>query len=129
MRESVSVWLGSALLLLTSCGKGPTNTNAADWNAYVQGYLDAYFAAHDYAVAEGRHEFDGKLPDFSSQGLAREIARLHAARQQVLAFADTALDQRQRFERDYLISVIDGDLFWRESPRRPTATPVLQRCD
>src|ERR1700674_4370177 len=73
MRKSVSIALVSALLLLTSCGKGPTN--AADWNAYVQGYLDAYFVAHpDYAVVEGRHEFDGKLPDFSSQGLAREIA-------------------------------------------------------
>lgn len=124
MRESVSIALGSALLLLTSCGKGLTNTNAADWNAYVQGYLDAYFVAHpDYAVVEGRHEFDGKLPDFSSQGLAREIARLHAARQQVLAFADTALDQRQRFERDYLISAIDGDLFWRESAQAPYRNP------
>jgi len=124
MRGWVSIWLGSALLLLTSCSKGPTKANSSDWDAYVERYLDAYFAAHpDYAVVEGRHEFDGKLPDFSSQGLAREIARLHAARQQTQAFSDTALDQRQRFERDYLIAAIDGDLFWLESAQAPYRNP------
>ena len=28
----------------------------------------------DFAVYEGRHEFDGKLPDWSAAGLSRTIA-------------------------------------------------------
>ena len=33
------------------------------------------------------------------------------------------LDERQRFERDYLISQIDKDLFWRETADQPHTNP------
>jgi hypothetical protein len=91
----------------------------------VAGYLDAYFAAHpDFAVIQGRHEFDGKLPDFSKGGLDKEAARLHAERTRVENFTEN-LDARQQFERDYVLATIDSNLFWLESARRPYRNPYF----
>jgi hypothetical protein len=35
------------------------------------------------------------------------------------------LDERQRFERDYLVSLIDGDLFWLGSAQWPYKNPMF----
>jgi hypothetical protein len=114
-----------ALFLLTGCRTAPGPVASPDWDKYVASYLDAYFAVHpDIAVSNGRHEFDGKLPDFSRVALDREVARLHSARVRASAFG-TDLDQRQRFERDYVIAVIDSDLFWLESARWPYRDPYF----
>ena len=105
-----------------------TNSNATDanpkWDAYVEQFLTDYFTANPpFAVNQGRHEFDGKLPDWTSEGLSKEIARLKSEREKAAAFKDTELDQRQRFERDYLISQIDSDVFWRETADQPHNNP------
>src|SRR5215469_2185574 len=111
-------------LLMAACGD--KNRARLDWDAFVKRSIDAYFAARpDVAVAEGRHEFDGKLPDFSPAALDREVARLHAARDRAARFEDNKLDERQRFDRDYLIWAIDADLFWRESVRWPYRNPYF----
>jgi hypothetical protein len=100
------------------------HTESKEWDSYVNEFLEAYFVAHpDFAVRAGRHEFDGKLPDFSAAGMANEIKRLHAARDRVAGFQDSTLNERQRFERDYVASVIDGDLFWMESAEWPFRCP------
>jgi hypothetical protein len=114
----------ACLLLLTGC-RGTQTSPAADWDKYVAGYLQAYFAVHpDIAVNAGRHEFDGKLPDFSREAIDREIARLHSERDRAAAY-NSGLDQRQRFERDYLIAAIDADLFWLESAQWPYRNPYF----
>jgi hypothetical protein len=96
------------------------------WNAYVEQFLNDYFAARpEFAVYQGKHEFDGKLPDWSEDGLRKEIARLRSEREKAAAFKDDQLDERQRFERDYLISQIDKDLFWRETVDQPHTTPYF----
>jgi hypothetical protein len=101
------------------------NTNdARAWNSYLNEFLEAYFVAHpDFAVRAGRHEFDGKLPDWSAAGIAQEIKRLHAAKDRLAGFTDSALDERQRFEREYVAAVIDADLFWMESAQWPFRCP------
>lgn len=122
-----SIRLVSAVLLLvvTGCRTAPRPTGSADWDKYVAGYLDAYFAVHpDFAVNEGRHEFDGKLPDWSKGALDQEIARLHSERVRAAGFTSN-LDQRQQFERDYLIAQIDSGLFWLESARWPYRDPYF----
>lgn len=94
------------------------------WDSYVNEFIEAYFAAHpDFAVRQGRHEFDGKLPDWSAEGIAKEVKRLHAEKDRVASFSDAALNERQRFEREYVASVIDGDLFWHESAEWPFRCP------
>ena len=75
IRMSLGVFV---LGLVAGCHTAPQPTRSADWDKYVAGYLEAYFAVHpEIAVGEGRHEFDGKLPDWSKSGLDREAARLH----------------------------------------------------
>jgi hypothetical protein len=98
---------------------------SAAWDAYVGEFLESYFVAQPgVAVWAGRHEFDGKLPDWSAAGIKREIQRLHAQRDRAAAFPNEALDARQRFERDYLIARVDRDLFWQESLQWPFRSPT-----
>lgn len=130
----VLITLICTLSLLAACQPPPTNTNQtantnagaanAKWDAYVEQFLTDYFTANPtFAIVQGRHEFDGKLPDWSADGLNKEIARLKSEREKAAAFKDDQLDERQRFERDYLISQIDKDLFWRETADQPHTNP------
>ncbi len=96
------------------------------WDRYVQDFIESYFTAHpDAAVSAGRHEFDGKLPDWSPAGLDREVLRLRAERERALSFKPGDLDEHRRFERDYLTAVIDGKLFWLTSAGWPYRNPVF----
>lgn len=124
-------------MLFVGCQQQPqtntnqtTNSNMTDannnWDKYVEQFLNDYFAARpDFAVYQGKHEFDGKLPDWSEEGLKKEIERLKAEREKASAFKDEQLDERQRFERDYLIAQIDKDLFWRETADQPHTNPTF----
>jgi hypothetical protein len=97
----------------------------AQWSAFLSAYLDGYFAHEPaFAVEQGRHEYDGKLPDWSAAGIAREIAWLKDQRKRAQAFKAASLPAQQRFERDYLLARIDGDLFWREEAREPFRNPA-----
>ena len=96
------------------------------WDAFVSEVLESYFGAQpNLAVWAGRHEFDGKLPDWSARGIRREIQRLHAQSDRARRFKDNSLDQRQRFERDYLVATIDDALFWLESVVWPFRSPAF----
>ncbi|MGH9969664.1 MAG: DUF885 domain-containing protein [Pyrinomonadaceae bacterium] len=100
------------------------STKTRDWPTYVNEFLESYFAAHpDFAVRSGRHEFDGKLPDLSAEGIKKEIQRLRAEKARVSRFEDEDLPERQEFERKYVMSVIDADLFWLESAEWPYRNP------
>jgi uncharacterized protein (DUF885 family) len=113
------------VLLLTGCRTASPPAGSADWDKYVSDYLDAYFNVHpEIAVIQGRHEFDGKLPDFSKAAFDKEMARLHSERARAAGFTDN-LDQRQQFEREYVIAQIDSDLFWLESARWPYRSPYF----
>ena len=95
------------------------------WDDFAKAYVEATFAARpNLAVWAGRHEYDGQLPDWSAAGIRKEIERLHAARRQALTFRDASLTADQRFERDYLVAVIDRSLFWLETARLPFRSPV-----
>jgi len=94
------------------------------WSAFVNEFIEDYFVAHpDFAVRAGRHDFDGKLPDWSAEGIATEISRLRAEKERVLNFRDDALHGNDIFERDYLYTVIDSELFWLESAEWPFRCP------
>jgi hypothetical protein len=113
------------LLLLAGCRATPKPVTSPEWDQYVTSFLDDYFAAHpDFAVTQGRHEFDGKLPDFSKAGLGKEAARLHTERTRAAGFTE-GLDSKQQFEREYVLAAIDADLFWLESARRPYRNPYF----
>jgi uncharacterized protein (DUF885 family) len=102
----------------------PATANKTDWETFVNNFVESSFAAQPvFAVHAGRHEFDGKLPDWSPAALGKEAERLRSERKRALEFEPASLDDRQRFERDYLVAVIDQGLFWLESAEWPYKNP------
>jgi hypothetical protein len=102
-----------------------TGTPAAEsWDEFVDLYIEAHLAAHPaWAVVQGRHEFDGQLPDWSRAGIEAEIGRLHAAREAAMAFDAVTMSAEQLYQREYLVSRLDHDLFWMEKARWPFRNP------
>lgn len=122
------------LILAAACSResppAPANASAAaqasQWDAFIDRFVEGSFQANPFfAVDSGRHDFDGKVPDWSAQGFANEIARLKAARAEAEAFPADALTPEQRFERETLIAnVITRQLFWMDAAQFPFRNPA-----
>lgn len=98
---------------------------SSEWAVFLRRFQEDSFVANPaFAVSQGRHEFDGQLPDWSAAGLEKEVNRLTASRTTATAFADAALTPEQRFERQYLLAVIDGNLFWLRDVGSPYLSPA-----
>ena len=118
----LSLFLAAALSL-GGCAIPEPRVDA--WQQLVDEFVEADFAARpSFAVYQGRHEFDGKLADVSPAGLQRQVAMLHGFRDRAARFDAQSLDAGRRFEREYLVSVIDGQLFWLETMRQPFVNPA-----
>jgi len=122
------------LLGLTACNKAeepkpPAKPQVAveqpeTWEKFVTRQIEAHIEAHpQWAVVQGRHEYDGQLPDWSRAGIEKEIARLHRVRDEAMAFADDQMSAEQLYQREYLISRVDQDLFWIEKAQSPFRNP------
>lgn len=113
-----------AVVLLAGCTAEGSAGSGGRWDRFVSGFMDTYFEAEPlFAVYQGRHEFDGRFPDWSAAGLERWTRRLHQLRDSAATFAIDSLDRARRFERDYLLAVIDRDLFWMERAEWPYRNP------
>ncbi len=141
IKGGVTMWkslkVGAALsgvlfLGLTACNQSPPASVAPKgpspasqgWNKLTASFMQSYFDARPFFAAQsGRHEFDGQLPDLSNHGIRREIARLHDERDQVAAVDPKTLEPRERFDREYLLAVVDRDLFWMEKAKFPFSNP------
>ncbi len=120
-------------ILLAACGGNDDATQTVEapppppphpWDLFIDAQIEEYLAAHPaWAVTQGRHEFDGKLPDWSQDGLEREARRLRKARRDAQAFAADSLSPEQQYQRDYFIARMDHDLFWLEKARWPYRNP------
>lgn len=96
-----------------------------EWSKYVDEFVDSYFRTHpSFAVAQGKHEFDGQMPDWSADGIKKEIARLEQMRTRAVGFNDDSLMPEERFQRDYVVSRIDNDLFALREARQPFTNPA-----
>ncbi len=99
---------------------------AGGWDHFVRSFLDGYFERHPtFGAGAGRHEFDGRLPDWSLEGLAREAAWLKGEWERAAEFDPATLDERRAFEREMLKVVIDSDLFWLETAEWPRRNPMF----
>ena len=93
--------------------KAGATTASGDWPNFVNGFIEASFKANPgFAVGQGRHEYDGQIADLSQPAIDAEVARLKKSIADAGAFGDDKLDEEQRFERDYLVAVAKGQLFW-----------------
>lgn len=128
--KTIIVWLVFAFVF-SACQISPTKVNQTptvnnEWDIYVEQFIKDYFVTHpEFAAYQGKHEFDDKFSDWSEEGLRKEITRLRTEREKALKFKDEQLDARQKFERDYLISEIDKELFWREIADQPHTNPAF----
>ncbi|QUT04102.1 DUF885 domain-containing protein [Sphingobium phenoxybenzoativorans] len=122
-----------AAVPLTACSEGPSNqavtvTDGAvvdpQWDGFSKEFIEGYFK-HDpyFAVYQGRHDFDGQLPDWSEAGLKAQIDFLKGALNKAEGFDTGKLSKEQAFEREYLISVVKGRLFWLEDADKPHRNP------
>ncbi|MGH3888215.1 MAG: hypothetical protein ACRDSZ_16895, partial [Pseudonocardiaceae bacterium] len=134
MRRIVGAIAMLLAVLAGGCGTTPappaesiTQTAAsAEWKKHLGQFKDGYFALNpSFAVQQGRHEYDGRLPDWSVAGIRSVVQWLHAQRAQTEAFDQNALSAEQRFERTYLLSRIDADLFWLEEAEQPFTNPAF----
>jgi uncharacterized protein (DUF885 family) len=132
--------LGVLFLGLSACGQKPPAAGAPkgpspasqEWNKLAAGFIQSYFDSQPaFAANSGRHEYDGQLPDLSNHGLRRQIAMLHDERKQIAAVDPQTLEPRERFDREYLLAVIDKDLFWLEKAKFPFSNPAwyIQKID
>src|SRR5579883_209367 len=97
----------------------------AAWTEFTSNFIESYFKAHPFfAVQAGRHEFDGQMGDWSAAGIHAEVQRLKQLRTTAQGMSPEPLGSAQRFEREYLLSIIDRDLFWLDEAQEPFRNPA-----
>jgi uncharacterized protein (DUF885 family) len=120
---ALAVSLGAMAFGLAGCKTGPVApaaTPSKEWSAFSSRFMEDYFKLNpSTAVYQGRHEFDGQLADWSKNGLQKQAEFLKNVIDDAEEFDAVLLDKDQQFERDYLIKVAKGDLFWLEDADAP----------
>ena len=95
---------------------------ANGWTRFRDAYVEELFRLDPgFAIYQGRHDFDGQVQDWSPAGLKRlgDFYRRSIAG----AKAMRGLTGQDRFERDYLVAVTEGRLFWLEDADQPHTNP------
>ncbi len=111
---------------MLGCHHAGGPSGPSQWQAFVDGFLEDYFELNpDMAVLAGRHEFDGRLPDWSPDGLLRMAGLFRSARGRAAAFDASQMTDAERFERDYFVSEMNGRLFWLEKAEAPLRNPTF----
>lgn len=98
---------------------------APAWDRFTGSFLEGYFERNPtFASSSGRHEYDGRLPDWSAEAMAEKTSWLRGERERALAFDPGCLDERRQVEREGLIAQIDHDLFWIEDAGWHRRNPI-----
>jgi Bacterial protein of unknown function (DUF885) len=119
-RSIAAILLG--LCLLPSIGNA--TSVGSEWERFTDDFIKSYFAAHpNAAVNAGLHQYDGRLPDWSTAAFSVRTQALKRQRMQAVAFKHHRLSERQHLARKHLLSVIDSELFWVEKARWPYKNP------
>jgi hypothetical protein len=126
----------TGLAALTGCKDRAETAPAAqakpalDWPKLVNDFIEADLKADPLSAAyQGRHEYDGLFPDWSDAGLKAEAQRLKDWQSKVTAIDTAPLADAEKFERDYLLAVIDRRLFWLETADWPHKNPTFYYLD
>jgi len=132
----------AACVALASCNQSSTtnvntvtvdaNATTADasqpalpWAKFRDNFIEGWFKQDPAnAVYQGRHDFDGGIPDWSPAGLKAQGDFLRKAISDAKAYDKARLSKEDAFERDYLVMVARGKLFWLEDADQPHTNPA-----
>lgn len=111
-------------VMQTPAAPAAQSVESENWEMFMADFLDGYFELNPtFAVSQGKHEFDGQLPDFSEAGLQAQID----FRQDMIGAADAidpaTLSAADAFERQYFINTMKGELFWLTEADEPHLNP------
>jgi hypothetical protein len=84
VRRVVGVFAVLIAVLVGGCGTTSTSaTGSAEWTKHLREFENGYFARNpSFAVQQGQHEYDGRLPDWSAAGIHADVQSLYAQRTQ-----------------------------------------------
>ena len=103
-----------------------TANEGSAWGDHVETFLEGYFKlAPTTAVYQGKHEFDGQLPDWSPEGLTAMIDYRKKAIADAKALDDSDMTDAEKFERDYLVHAMEGELFALEDAQGQYKNPAF----
>ena len=95
------------------------------WADFTQDFIEQYFTRQPaFAAQAGRHEFDGKLPNWSPRSLRLRVLWLESIKQTAERYPAASLNPAQTMERQYLLSVVQGELFWLQTMKAPYKNPM-----
>jgi len=115
--------LALVIVLLSGCDHAQ---RVGAWHDLVTQYVESYLQHHPaFAAAQGRHEYDGRLPDWSESGIRAEVARIERFRSRVEGYPLEQLTPTERFEREYLLTRIDREIFWTRTAAAPFRNPAF----
>ena len=130
------------VLLIAACAREPEKPAAVPpapapvaapaWPEFAAAFIESRFEADPaFAVQSGRHEFDGRMPDWSRASIEADVAELRGQRTELQKFAAAAMTPAQRFEARYLEWIIDREIFWLASAEEPFRNPAwyIDRLD
>jgi len=131
---TIKILAAGAIIALAACSPGG-DTQAGNgsiaalptesWAKFRDGFIEDWFKLDPAnAVYQGRHDFDGGIADWSAAGLKRQSDFLHDAITKANAFDASKLSAQDKFERDYLVMVAQGKLFWLEDADQPHTNPA-----
>ncbi|QDZ07259.1 DUF885 domain-containing protein [Sphingomonas panacisoli] len=109
----------------TATNKTTTTTTTKPWAQFRDAFVDGVFKLDPaFAVYEGKHDYDGGIPDWSPSGLKAQADFFRKAIADAQAYDKTKMAKQDAFERDYLIQVARGKLFWLEDADQPHHNPA-----
>ncbi|MBT8098585.1 MAG: DUF885 domain-containing protein [Gammaproteobacteria bacterium] len=114
------------LVLAASCSDKPEPVaqERPSWEAFVTTVIDEYYRRNpEAAVYAGLHQYDGQMSDLSLDSLAEDGQWLDSVIAEASAYDD--LQGIEAFERDYLLTEMQGQLFWLRESDYPQKNPLF----
>ncbi len=118
-----------ASLAISACSSETDDaTSIADskqpWADFVATVIDDYYRQNPESASDaGLHQYDGQMSDMSAAGLAASADWIDAVIAEAATYTD--LEDIEAFERDYLSTSLNGQLFWLRDSDFPTRNPLF----